>query len=142
MRQRVLLTAIAILVSCCHRQDCGTGCGTGWGGLLVGAVASEPQQQQQGKAAPSTVVGANDDDDGGAPPPPMWPRIEWAQRRSMLYVRVVTPDLQPGTVDVHVNDTHLTFQAQGRGGEWSAHFNPKECFVVASGIWATSATHP
>ena len=65
-------------------------------------------------ASQSSVGGDDGDTDNGVT---LWPRILWAQRRHVLYVRMVTPELRLDTVDVAANDTHLMFEAQGRGGE-------------------------
>ena len=46
----------------------------------------------------------------------LWPTVLWAQRRHALYVRFVVPELRGDTAAVFANDTHVTFEASGRGG--------------------------
>ena len=38
------------------------------------------------------------------------PRILWAQRESMLYLRLVLPDLDASSLDLDVNDTHVVLR--------------------------------
>lgn len=84
-------------------------------GLLIGAEAtSGDADAEDGDEGKHTRKEAGDEEGDGAT---RWPRILWAQRRHVLYVKLVTPELRPDTVAVAANDTHLTFVAQGRGGE-------------------------
>ena len=84
--------------------------------VLLGVVGVTDATSDLDEGTP--VAGGDDDGgDGEEDGATLWPRILWAQRRHVLYVRMVTRELRPDTVDVAANDTHLVFEAQGRGGE-------------------------
>lgn len=47
-----------------------------------------------------------------------YPRILWAQRDSMLYVKLVTPEVIENSIEVGLNDTHLNFTANSFEKQW------------------------
>mmetsp|Transcript_39637 Transcript_39637/g.94097 ORF Transcript_39637/g.94097 Transcript_39637/m.94097 type:complete len:593 (-) Transcript_39637:1160-2938(-) len=44
------------------------------------------------------------------------PRILWAQRRHLLYLRVVIPELVPSSLQVWLNDTHVSVSGESADG--------------------------
>eukprot|EP00898_Chlorokybus_atmophyticus_P003168 jgi/Chlat1/3852/Chrsp26S04155 len=55
------------------------------------------------------------------------PRVQWAQRTLMLYVRIVAPEAQISNDSIVVNDTHVSFSAPHTEGTWQLqlHFYRK-----------------
>lgn len=80
--------------------------------VAVGGVLLVEGADAKAQSLSSSGDVADADDDA------LWPRILWAQRRHVLYIKLVVQELRPNTVSIVANDTHLTFEARGRGGEW------------------------